>query len=248
MRMYVLDRRGFSKLFYRISLVLILFICIYIGSKETISVFSLPIRNMVIVIDPGHGGIDPGALGKSGTVEDEINLSIALKLRRLIEQAGGLALMIREDDSGLYTEGKSKIRSKKNEDLKNRHELINESGADIFVSIHLNSFPQSQYYGAQTFYQIGDNKGKKLAEIIQSEFVTIIDRGNKRVTKGTDSVYILRDNKIPGALVECGFLSNYEEEQLLKDDHYQEKVAWCIFTGIVKYFAHEREAAQTISQ
>lgn len=228
-------------MFYRLSMVLILFLSLYVGSKETISVFSLPIKNTVIMIDPGHGGIDPGALGKSGTVEDEINLSIALKLRRLIEQAGGLALMIREDDTGLYTEGKSRIRSKKNEDLKNRHQLINESDANIFVSIHLNSFPQSQYYGAQTFYQIGDKRGKLLAEIIQNEFVTVIDRGNRRTAKGTDGVYILRDNKIPGALVECGFLSNYDEENLLKDDHYQEKVAWCIFTGIVKYFAQENK-------
>jgi N-acetylmuramoyl-L-alanine amidase len=227
---------------------MILFLSIYVGSKETISVFSLPIKNTVIIIDPGHGGIDPGALGQNDTVEDEINLAIALKLRRLIEQAGGLALMIREDDTGLYTEGKSRIRSKKNEDLKNRHELINESEADILISVHLNSFPQSQYYGAQTFYQIGDKKGKRLAEIIQNEFIAIIDKGNNRVSKGTDSVYILRDNKIPGALVECGFLSNYEEEQLLKDDHYQEKVAWCIFTGIVKYFAQEKAAEQTISQ
>ncbi len=241
MKIFIMNRRSFSRLFYRLSMVLILFLSLYVGSKETISVFSLPIKNTVIMIDPGHGGIDPGALGKSGTVEDEINLSIALKLRRLIEQAGGLALMIREDDTGLYTEGKSRIRSKKNEDLKNRHQLINESDANIFVSIHLNSFPQSQYYGAQTFYQIGDKRGKLLAEIIQNEFVTVIDRGNRRTAKGTDGVYILRDNKIPGALVECGFLSNYDEENLLKDDHYQEKVAWCIFTGIVKYFAQENK-------
>lgn len=180
----------------------------------------------------------------TGITEEEVNLKIALKLRRLIEQGGGTAIMIREDDSGLYTEGGNGKETRKNEDLKNRHFIINNSDADMFISIHLNSFPQSQYYGAQTFYLQGDEKSGKLAEIIQNELIKTLDRGNQRKAKATDSVYILKDNLIPGALVECGFLSNHEEEELLDDDHYQEKVAWSIFVGIVKYMEQEKKAVQ----
>ncbi|MFZ5353429.1 MAG: N-acetylmuramoyl-L-alanine amidase CwlD [Bacillota bacterium] len=239
MRLIVIDRHRSSKMLYRLLLIFMIVICVYVGSKEAISVFSLPIKNMVVIIDAGHGGRDPGASGSLGTVEEQINLEIALKLRRLIEQAGGLALMIREDDYGLYTEGRD--HNRKREDLLNRHKLINESGANILVSIHLNYFPQPQYYGAQTFYNRNDIKGKKLAELVQKELIKTLNRGNDRVAKPIDTVFLLRDNVMPGVLIECGFLSNYEEELLLREDHYQEKIAWSIFCGIVKYFESEKK-------
>lgn len=203
---------------------------------EAVNASRLPIRNKVIMIDPGHGGIDPGAVGRTGVLEDEINLKIAFKLRRLIEQFGGVGLMIREDDSGLYSEGKSRIRDMKNEDLRERHRIINESGADILISIHLNFFPQSQYYGAQCFYNKGDEEGKKLAELIQAELIDVIKNNNTRKAKSIDNVYILKNNKMPSVLIECGFLSNHEEERLLQNDNYQEKLAWAIFMGVMKYF------------
>ncbi len=205
---------------------------LYTDSKA-ISIF--PMENVVIIIDPGHGGMDPGASGKSGVTEDKINLQISLKLRRIIEQSGGVAHMTRDDDSGLYSDGKTRIREKKNEDLRKRNEMINNSGAQLFISVHLNSFPQSQYYGAQTFYQKGDEKGKKLAEYIQEELKSVIDDGNHRMAKSIDTVYILRNKTIPGALVECGFLSNPREERQLQEDEYQKKVAWAIFLGIMRY-------------
>ncbi|MDD4835394.1 MAG: N-acetylmuramoyl-L-alanine amidase, partial [Lutispora sp.] len=130
----------------------------------------------------------------------------------------------------------TRIRDKKNEDLRTRHELINSSGADIFISVHLNSFPQSQYYGAQSFYQKGDEEGKKIAELIQNELVEVIKNKNIRKAKSIDTVYILKNKKMPGALVECGFLSNSQEEKLLQEDKYQEKIAWSIFMGIMRYF------------
>lgn len=244
MRIFVIDKRLASRIFYRIALVLILAACVYVGSQEAIDVFSLPVRNMVVLIDAGHGGRDPGAHGNNNTIEKEINLKIAMKLRRLIEQAGGLALMVREEDYGLYTEGRD--HNRKAEDLKNRRKLINESDSDIFVSIHLNYFPQNQYYGAQTFYHKTDAKGRFLAELVQKELIATLNRGNDRIAKPIDNVYIMRNNTIPGVLVECGFLSNYEEELLLRDDHYQEKIAWSIFYGIVKYFAEEKKTEDTI--
>jgi len=222
---------------YRIMLLLIFAACFAFASQEAINTASISMKNMVVIIDPGHGGRDNGAIGGVGTLEDDINLSIALKLRRLIEQAGGVALTIREDDTGLYTEGKKTGR--KLEDLQNRQKMFTGSEANIAISIHLNSFPQSQYYGAQTFYKDGDERSRKLAEYIQTEMISIMDRGNDRKIKPKNDVYLFKGNDIPGALVECGFLSNLEEEQLLKQDHYQEKLAWCIFCGIVRYLEKE---------
>lgn len=241
-RIYIIDRGKAGRYAFKFMWVLALLICIGFISKNTTAAFSLPIRSTVVVIDPGHGGRDPGASGETGVTEEEVNLQIALKLRRLIEQGGGTAIMIREDHSGLYTEGGNGRETRKSEDLKNRHALINSCGADILISIHLNSFPESQYYGAQTFYLKNDEKSRKLAEIIQNEVIKVLDRGNDRKSKPTDSVYILKNNNMPGVLIECGFLSNHEEERLLDNEHYQEKVAWSIFVGVVKYMEAEKKA------
>ena len=197
--------------------------------------YSFPTKNKIIVIDPGHGGIDPGTSSKSGVAEDKINLQISLKLYKLIEQSGGTPILTRYDDKGLYSEGNAKIKSKKNEDLRKRNEIINSSGAHLFVSIHLNSFPQSKYYGAQTFYQKGSTEGKRLAELIQEELRDNIENKNHRVAKSIDTIFLLKDKVIPGALVECGFLSNPEEEKLLQEDKYQDKIAWSIFVGIARF-------------
>ncbi|SHI76826.1 N-acetylmuramoyl-L-alanine amidase [Lutispora thermophila DSM 19022] len=239
MRVIVIGRKQLMKITAMImGLIFLLFSAIFIDTDAMI-ISRFPMKNKIIIIDPGHGGIDPGAIGVTGVLEDEINLQIALKLRKLIEQSGGIALMIREDDSGLYSGGSSRIREKKNEDLRERRKMVNESSADIFISIHLNFFPQSQYYGAQCFYNEGDEEGKKLAELIQAELIDVIRNNNTRKAKSIDTVYILKNNKMPSVLVECGFISNYEEERLLKDEKYQEKLAWAIFMGIMKYLEGE---------
>lgn len=239
LKVYVVNRRLMSRIMYRLMLLLIFAVAFIYASHEAIGTSSLPIKDMVVFIDAGHGGRDNGALGITDIEEDNINLKIALKLRRLIEQAGGVALMIREDDTGLYTEGKRTGR--KQEDLRNRMKLFSESEADITLSIHMNSFPENQYYGAQTFYKDGDAKSKKLAQYLQTELLSVLDRGNNRTIKPKSDIYLFKGNNIPGALVECGFLSNAEEERLLTQDHYQERVAWSIFSGIVKYFEDEGE-------
>lgn len=242
MKLYVLNKRFFTRILYRIILLLIFAASFSYASQEAIDTASISMKNMVVIVDPGHGGRDSGAIGGAGTEEADINLSIALKLRRLIEQAGGIALSIREEDIGLYTEGKKTGR--KLEDLKNRQRMFSESEANIAISIHLNSFPQSQYYGAQTFYKEGDDRSRRLAEYIQAEMISIMNRGNARKIKPKGDLYLFKGNNIPGALVECGFLSNPEEEQLLKQEHYQEKLAWCIFSGIVEYLENEAKLKQ----
>lgn len=209
-----------------LSLFLIILSTFYIKT-QTISTFSLPATSKVIVIDPGHGGWDPGkTIGY--TKESEINLKIAKKLKRLINESGGKAVLTRNDNNAL---GRTK-----SSDMKARMEIARKNNADIFVSIHLNSFSQSKYFGAQTFYHSGSKNGKILAESIQEQLIEILDRGNKRQAATSSSYYVLNNTDMPSVIVECGFMSNPDEYRLLLDDVYQEKIAWAIYLGINKYF------------
>lgn len=209
---------------------------VFLERNDSVPTMYLPITDKVIAIDAGHGGIDPGAIGKQGVKEDEVNLQIALKLRKLIEENGGVVILTRNDGEGLYTEESRTIRDKKNEDLRNRRIEVNKSQPDVLLSIHLNSFPQSQYYGAQTFYKAGCEKSKNLAFIIQEELKNVLDKNNKRVPQSRDNVYIIRESEAPAVLIECGFLSNPQEEMKLNDPKYQEKIAWGIYIGVMRYF------------
>lgn len=196
----------------------------------------LPRLTKVIILDAGHGGIDPGAVSKGGAKEKDINLAIASYLKEYLEESGASVIMTRMEDKGLYSsEGSS--RQKKTQDLKRRKEIIKESRGDLFITIHLNSFPQSQYYGAQTFYSKDNSLGKLLAEKIQEEFINTLDKENKRTALAKEDVYIIKGLDIPTVLVECGFLSNPAEEKLLQKSSYQKKVAWAIYMGIQNYFS-----------
>ena len=154
-----------------------------------------------------------------------------------MEGSGFLVEMTRYDDNGLYSELSDTIRAKKSEDLKNRVELINNSEADLTVSIHLNSFPEKQYYGAHVFYQKSNELTTKIAaDIIQDSMKNILDKNNKRVPQIKRNIRIMDDTTVPVVLIECGFLSNNEEEKRLISDDYQEKTAWAIYSGILRYF------------
>ena len=177
-----------------------------------------------------------GGTSDSGVSEADINLKIALKVQNLIEQAGGIVILTRSDENAIYDLDKQTLREKKVSDIKNRVKIGNESSADIFVSIHLNKLPQKQYWGWQTFYKEGDEKSKKLAISIQTELNESIDKENKRESLKIENVYIIENVEIPSAIVECGFLSNEEEEQLLQTEEYQDKLAWGIYLGIMNYF------------
>ena len=152
----------------------------------------MPVANKTIVLDAGHGGIDPGAMNKDKTIlEKDVNLEITKKLRDLLESSGATVIMTRDRDVSLYQEdGNKTTRQKYNENLKNRKKIINESNADIFVSIHLNAFEQSKYYGAQTFYPKGKDDGKELAQFIQDELKRVVDQDNDRKIKPRDDKYL----------------------------------------------------------
>ena len=171
-------------------------------------------------------------------LEKDVNLEITKKLRDLLESSGATVIMTRDRDVSLYQEdGNKTTRQKYNENLKNRKKIINESNADIFVSIHLNAFEQSKYYGAQTFYPKGKEDGKELAQFIQDELKRVVDQDNDRKIKPRDDIYLLKNATMPSVLIECGFLSNEKESQLLADSKYQDKIAWAIYVGIQKYLS-----------
>ena len=154
----------------------------------------------------------------------------------MLEQAGCTVILTRSDENAIYDVDSKTLRQKKNSDIKNRVKIGNESSADIFVSIHLNKIPQSQYYGWQTFYKQGNEQGKNLATCIQNSLNEAIQKENKRAPLKIDNIYIIKNVEIPTSIIECGFLSNLEEEKLLLQDDYQNKLAWGIYTGIINYF------------
>lgn len=190
----------------------------------------------VILVDPGHGGIDGGAVSKSGIMEKDINLRIGLKLRDKLINEGYKVIMTREEDKGLY-EDEGRIRKKKIEDLNNRCKIKDESNCDMFISIHLNAFPESKYYGAQVWYS-RNRDSQKLARIIQENLKNDLDSSNNRKEKAAlDSYKVLRNNDdMPSVLVECGFLSNALEEQKLSNEEYQSKIAESITKSIKSYY------------
>ena len=186
----------------------------------------------VIVIDAGHGGVDPGKVGQSGILEKDINLAIALKLKSRLQADGIQVVMTREDDDGLYSEGAS---NKKREDLEARVRIISEAEPEFVVSIHQNSYPAGDCKGAQVFYYGESAESKALAEIIQNKFPEILQDGNKRQAKANNDYYLLRKTACPIVIAECGFLSNASEEELLASAEYQEKVAEVLYQGILQY-------------
>lgn len=164
-------------------------------------------------------------------------MQIALKLQNLLEQSGSTVILTRSDENSIYDAGNSTIHDKKVSDMKNRVKIGNESTADIFVSIHLNQIDETQYYGWQTFYNKINENSKELASCVQNGLNEAIQKENKRVPAQLNTVYLMKYVEIPITIVECGFLSNPEEEQLLQTDEYQDKLAWGIYNGINVYFS-----------
>lgn len=203
---------------------------------DTVPTVTLPVSGKTIVVDAGHGVPDEGAESSQGTTEAETNLAIALKLQNLLETSGCTVLLTRSDENAIYDIDSKTLKQKKISDIHNRVKIGNESQADIFVSIHLNKIPQQQYSGWQCFYKDGNEQGQKLAVSIQENLNNAIQKENNRVAHTIDNVYIIKHVEIPTTIVECGFLSNLEEEKQLLNDEYQNKLAWGIYNGIINYF------------
>ena len=195
----------------------------------------IQIFNLILKCSKKHPS-DEGAESNNGTTEAQINLKITLKVQNLLEQSGCTVILTRSDDNGIYDLDKDTLREKKVSDIKNRVKIGNESSADIFVSIHLNKISESQYYGWQCFYKNNDEKSKNLANNLQNSLNESIDKINNRVALTIQKIYIVEHVEIPISIVECGFLSNPEEEEQLQSDEYQDRLAWGIYNGITNYF------------
>ena len=192
-----------------------------------------------IVIDAGHGLPDGGAIGASGTIESSLNIKIAKRVEKLLKKNGFTVIMTRSDENTIAESGKT-ISEKKRNDMHRRLEIINNSNADLFVSIHMNKFTDSRYRGAQVIYSGNFIESEKLAQLIQKQFSAIPDNKSHRTClKAPSSIFLLKNATIPAVIAECGFLSNYEEEQLLNTEKYQKELAEAIAAGIQKYYEFE---------
>ena len=196
----------------------------------------LPTEGKTIIIDAGHGAPDGGAVGDTGVLEKDLNLAVAKVLQKFFESNGTQVLLTRSDDNGIYDIDGS-IKSKKISDIKNREEFIKASDAELFISIHMNKFGQKEYSGPQVFFSRNNEKSELLAKCIQKSMLAALNPENRReIKKADDGIYLLKTAQIPAVLVECGFLSNSKEEQMLKDEKYQRQLAWSMYCGVIEYF------------
>lgn len=202
------------------------------------SSWSLPLSGYIFVIDPGHGGPDGGAEGEDGTKEKYITLKIANYLRDYLNEAGALVIMTRETDKDLADINTKGLSKRKLEDLQNRVQLANESMADFYISIHLNSIPSTKWRGAQTFYYPVNIENKEMAESIQKQLILNLNNTDRTPLSRND-ILVLKYVEMPSVMVEVGFLSNPEELALLKDEEYQKKVAFAIYQGMLDYYVQK---------
>lgn len=204
------------------------------------STWTLPLAGTVIAIDPGHGGVDGGAVSHDGkVVEKDVTLPISLYLRDFLQQSGAFVVMTREDDKDLASSEAHQLRKRKSEDIRSRVKFVNDNAPDFLVSIHLNAFPSSKYSGAQTFFYPAYKESKDMAYLIQDEIKRVLENTN-RVPQTTDDVYLIREVECPSVLVEVGFLSNSSEAKQLETVEYQKAMANAIYQGILRHFAGEK--------
>ena len=194
-------------------------------------------EKITVVIDPGHGGRDGGAVGEDGTLEKELNLAVALKLKAVLESADIRVIMTRETDIELASPDSS---HKKADDLKARLQLARDQQNAIFISIHMNKFPVEKYRGLQVYYSENNPESLTLAQTVQDTVQdSLQNTSDRKVKPAGDSIYLMKNLEIPAILVECGFLSNEAERELLKDEDYQKKLALCLSAALLTYISSE---------
>ncbi len=219
-------------------LIIITFFVIYTAfCNEKANNVSANTQNFnTVILDAGHGGVDGGAVADDATLEKDINLSIALKLKAVLEIYGYNVILTRSDDSSIHSQEAKTIRQKKISDIRNREKIILENQASLFVSIHQNKFSDTSVHGAQVFYSKNHQQSPVLAQEISNSIVKYIEPENKRqIKKSGTEIYLLYHSQIPSVMVECGFMSNNSDLNNLKSDIYQTKLAIAIADGIINY-------------
>ncbi|GBF12073.1 MULTISPECIES: N-acetylmuramoyl-L-alanine amidase CwlD [Tepidibacillus] len=227
-----------------LALVLLITIMLYdVPINDSWSVWSLPLSGKILILDAGHGGPDGGAVSKDGIVEKDITLKITKYLQDYLNEAGALVIMTRESDVDLADEHTRGIANRKLEDLQNRVRLTNDSDADFFISIHLNSIPSEKWHGAQTFYYPIRSENEQMSRLIQEQ-LRINLKNTDRVALPRNDIMVLKYANIPSTMVEVGFLSNPTEAALLNQTEYQQKIAFAIYQGILRYYSGDDVPAE----
>ena len=204
-----------------------------------------------VIIDPGHGGVDGGAVGVDGVVEKGINLSISLKLKTFFQQAGFKVIMTRENDRSIHDDDANTVRKQKKSDLYNRLDIIKDNPRALFISIHQNIFDSSKYSGTQVFYSKNNSASELLAATLQNNIKNLLQPQNNREIKiAGKNLFLLYNAQSPAVLVECGFLSNAKEAAELQTNDYQNKIAFSIFYGTLLFYNKydENSAAAALKQ
>lgn len=213
-----------------------------LNERAVISLGVSETSEIVFIIDAGHGGMDGGAVAEDGTVEKDINLSTAMKLKTLMSALGFKTLTTRTEDIMTCDEGLSTLREKKVSDIRNRLKLLESTENGILISIHQNSYSGSTSKGSQVFYSGGSEQSAVLAEFIQSSLVSMLQTDNHRkIKKAGTSIYLLYHATKPAVMVECGFMTNPGECEKLKDAEYQSELSFGIICGVFEYLKNLEE-------
>lgn len=232
-------KKKYYLLFLSIPCLLLALSLLFRYKDQTASVLSSSVLSpkYVVVVDAGHGGADPGKVGINNALEKDINLSIALKLKMLLESQDVRVVLTRSGDDALCDTSKPNLKI---QDMKNRLQVIENAKPDLVVSIHQNSFPDETVQGAQTFYYHDSVASRALAETIQQSLILCTRQEKERKAEPNSSYYLLKKPIYPVAIVECGFLSHPEEAKKLLQDSYQESMAWAIHLGVLQYLNHNQ--------
>ena len=221
--------------FVLIGCFVVLAICARITERALPTSGTAASDKPVIVLDAGHGGLDSGAVGSAGTLEKDINLSIVLTLRDMFEMSGFEVVLTRDQDISIYSDGVEGIRNQKLSDMDNRLKIIQSYPDSIFLCVHQNNFTDPRYFGAQMFYNNNNPQNRTLAQIMQNRFVQLQPDNDREIKLSGEELFLLKTNKNPSLMIECGFLSNPEEEANLSTWEYQQKVAFTIYSGVMEY-------------
>lgn len=214
----------------------------YVIKKSAVNVAASSNTFKTVIIDAGHGGPDGGTSSDDGTLEKDLNLQIAHKLNAVLQSMGIETVMTRTEDVSIHDDDAETIRQKKVSDLKNRLSIINNTDDAVFVSIHQNHYSSSKFSGAQIFYSKNNPLSQKLADSVRLSIVSYLQNSNTReIKKSGSEIYLLNNAQPPAIMVECGFMSNYAETQNLKNEAYQQKLAFTIAIGITDYFSNTED-------
>ena len=245
-----MERFVFKKIKTRVVAILVLLGCFTViaatADNNQVSVRASSSRTetrYTVVLDAGHGGMDSGAVGINGELEKNINLAVVRDLKDMLTLSGFNIVLTRDADVSIHDDGVTGTQAQKVSDMKNRLDIITRQVENsMFISVHQNKFTQSEYFGAQIFYNENNPDNRMIAQIMQDNFRTIQPENDRQIKLSGDELYLFKDTKIPAVLVECGFLSNPDDAAALSDADYQRKVAYTIYNGIMTYLTSKPDA------